>query len=68
MPAMGLLRQYAMMDPDVENLVTTADLEVFERDGVVVIRNAFAENWLGLSRRDRKPPSTPRGTVYPGRI
>lgn len=60
MPAMGLLRQYAMMDPDVENLVTTADLEVFERDGVVVIRNAFAENWLeslahGVERNIRTP-------------
>lgn len=49
-----------MMDPDVENLVTPADLEAFERDGVVVIRNAFAENWLeslahGVERNIRTP-------------
>ena len=49
-----------MMDSDGENLVTTADLEAFERDGVVVIRNAFGEHWLenlahGVEQNIRAP-------------
>lgn len=49
-----------MMASDVENLVTTADLEAFERDGVGVIRNAFGEHWLeslahGVEQNIRAP-------------
>lgn len=43
---MDLLGQWAMMDSKVEDLVTPTDFEAFARDGVVVIRNAFAEHWL----------------------
>jgi ectoine hydroxylase-related dioxygenase (phytanoyl-CoA dioxygenase family) len=36
------------MDQSIVNLITRDDQQTYERDGVVLIRNAFAESWLSF--------------------